>query len=51
MNRSKSKNPRKRRGQPVTREIKLDATPEEAARAMFAAVKPPDPSKRVPHPK
>ena len=37
----------KRRGRPVTREIKLDATPEEVARAMFAAVKPPDPSKRV----
>ena len=29
----------KRRGRPVTREIKLDATPEEVARAMFAAVK------------
>ena len=37
----------KRRGRPVTREIKLDATPEEVAGAMFAAVKPPDPSKRV----
>ena len=37
----------KRRGRPVTREIKLDAAPEEVARAMFAAVKPPDPSKRV----
>ena len=37
----------KRRGRPVTQQIKLDATPEEVARAMFAAVKPPDPSKRV----
>ena len=37
----------RRRGRPVTRQIKLDATPEEVARAMFAAVKPPDPSKRV----
>ena len=37
----------KRRGRPVTREIKLDATPEEVARAMFSAVKPPDPSKRI----
>lgn len=37
----------KRRGRPVTRAIKLDATPEQVARAMFAAVKPPDPSKRV----
>ena len=37
----------KRRGRPVTQQIKLDATPEQVARAMFAAVKPPDPSKRV----
>ena len=37
----------KRRGRPVTQRIKLDATPEQVARAMFAAVKPPDPSKRV----
>ena len=37
----------KRRGRPVTRTIKLDATPEQVARAMFAAVTPPDPSKRV----
>ena len=28
------------------RQIKLPATPEEAARAMFAAVPPPDPTKR-----
>ena len=38
-------------GPPVTREIKLDATPERVARAMFAAVKPPDPAKRIPSPK
>ena len=37
----------KPRGRPETRVIKLDATPEQVARAMFAAVKPPDPSKRV----
>ena len=37
----------RRRGRPMTRTIKLDATPEEVARAMFAAVKPPDPSRRV----
>lgn len=39
---------KKPRGRPVTREIKLDATPERVARAMFAAVKPPNPAKRVP---
>ena len=38
-----SKNPR---GRPVTREIKLDATPEQVARAIFANVKPPDARKR-----
>lgn len=39
---------RKPRGRRPTRVIKLDATPEEAARAMFSAVKPPDPSLREP---
>ena len=38
---------KKGRGRPVTRQIKLDATPEQVARAMFAAVKPPDPGKRI----
>ena len=42
---------KKKVGRPVTREIKLDATPERVARAMFAAVKPPDPAKRIPSPK
>ena len=37
---------KKPRGRPVTREIKLDATPEQVAKAVFAAAKPPDPSKR-----
>ena len=33
-------------GRPQTQHIPhIDATPEEVARAMFAAVKPPDPSK------
>lgn len=36
----------KKRGRPE-KLIKLDATPEEAAKAIFSAVKPPDPSKRV----
>lgn len=35
-----------KRGRPFQRIPKLDATPEELARAMFAAVPPPDPSKR-----
>ena len=30
------------RGRPETRTIKLDATPEQAARAIFSAVKPSD---------
>ena len=29
-----------------TRTIKLDATPEQVAKAMFAAAKPPDPALR-----
>ena len=36
------------RGRPITRVIKLEATPEQAARAMFSAVKKPDPSLRKP---
>ena len=41
----------KKMGRPVTQEIKLDATPERVARAMFATVKPPNPAKRIPSPK
>ena len=37
---------KKRRGRPAERVIKLDATPERVARAMFSAVKRPDPAKR-----
>ena len=37
----------KPKGRPSTRVIKLDATPEQAARAFFSAVKPPDPSRRI----
>ena len=47
MKQTKPKNVQKRRGRPVTREIKLDAVPEEVARAMFAAVEPPNPNKRI----
>ena len=35
-----------KRGRPE-KFVKLDATPEEVARAMFSAVKPPDPAKRI----
>lgn len=35
-----------KRGRPETRVIKLDATPEKAARAIFSAVKQPDPKMR-----
>lgn len=38
-----------KRGRPITRRIKLDATPEEVAQAMFRAAKaknPPDPQRR-----
>ena len=37
---------KKKRGRPVTQEIKLDASPEEVATAIFAGVKAPDPSRR-----
>ena len=39
--------PKRRRGRPETRWVKIDATPEEVAKTMFAAAKPPDPSKRI----
>ena len=35
------------RGRPPKPILKLNATPERAARAIFSAVKPPDPSIRV----
>ena len=38
---------KRRRGRPETRWVKIDATPEQVAKAMFAAAKPPDPSKRI----
>ena len=36
-----------KRGRPPTRTIKLDATPEEVARAIFAGAKKPDPATRT----
>ena len=36
-----------KRGRPITRKVEIHATAEEIARAMFAAAKPPDPSKRI----
>ena len=41
---------KRRRGRPETRWVKIDATPEQVAKAMFAAAKPPDPSKRIAQP-
>ena len=38
---------KRRRGRPETRWVKINATPEQVAKAMFAAAKPPDPSKRI----
>ena len=35
-------------GRPIIRKIEIDATAEEIARAIFAAAKPPDPSRRIP---
>ena len=48
MTKKKSVSAHKVRGRRQTRVIKLDAMPEEAARAIFSAVKPPDPSLRKP---
>ena len=36
----------KPRGRKQTRIVKLDTTPDEAARALFCAAKPPNPSLR-----
>ena len=38
---------KRKRGRPETRVMSIDATPEEIAQALFAAVEPPDPSKRL----
>ena len=46
MTKPKPKSEHKKRGRPVSRLIKLDATPEQAARAFFSHVKSPDPSLR-----
>ena len=36
------------KGRPSTRVVKLDAAPEQAARAIFSAAPPPDPKRRIP---
>jgi len=38
-------------GRPITRQIKLDATPEEVMQAVFRAAQPADPSKRKHEPR
>ena len=47
MTKRKPADEHKPKGRPPTRVIKLDATPEQAVRAFFSAVKKPDPSLRV----
>ena len=37
------KKKRKKMGRPITRILKIDATPEEVAQAIFRAAKKPDP--------
>ena len=44
---TKSVETTKPRGRPETAVIKLDATPEKVARAIFSAAPPPDPKRRV----
>ena len=39
--------PKRNPGRPITRRIKLPASPEEAAQRIFANAKPPDPSLRI----
>ena len=48
MTAGKPKSEHKPKGRPPTRIVKLDATPERAARAFFSNVKQPDPSLRKP---
>ena len=43
----KDSKPSQQRGRPITRKVEIHATAEEIAKAMFAAAKPPDPSKRT----
>lgn len=37
----------KKLGRPITRKIEIHATAEKIAKVIFAAAKPPDPSKRI----
>ena len=37
----------KKLGRPITRKVSIHSTAEGIAQAMFAAAKPPDPSKRI----
>ena len=37
----KTKTPKRPRGRPITRVLKTKGTPEQVARAIFAAAKPP----------
>lgn len=48
MTKKKPPSQHKPRGRPAKRVIKLDATPEQAARAFFSNVELPDPARRKP---
>ena len=43
---SETPEPKRKRGRPPKPIPKIDASPERVARAIFSAVKPPDPSLR-----
>ena len=47
MSEKEAKDDKPKRGRPITRKVEIHATAEEIAKAMFAAVDPPDPSKRI----
>lgn len=44
----KLKSERRPKGRPPTRVVRLDATPEQIIRNIFAAAKPPDSKRRIP---
>ena len=48
LERSMEAEPKRKRGRPPKPVPRIDATPERIARAIFAAAKPPDPSRRKP---
>ena len=43
----KKSEPKRRRGRPESRILKIDATPEELAKCLVTPIKQPDPAKRI----